>query len=310
MGCMRWLVLLILIGLIGIGAYGYTHNPGECAKLGDDLMTDFPTLKSDLVRIFTSTTVTPDKPAKPIKPVTAPSATTAPEGWQPPSTIPAQADWTWTTSQGIFNNVHIVKVEPDCVTILHSGGNALVPIYELPTDLQRQLNYSPAAALAFAAQRPRSSNAQVSAMGNSPAPGASAQPLAQGAPTPLFTETTHYQDALAEAKRTNRKVLLHFTGSDWCAYCKMLDQEVLSRPEYNQFATANYITVTLDFPHDFPLADDQKQQNDALARKYNVSGYPTLVVIDTDEKELGRLTGYNPGSGPSAVISGLKAFTQ
>ena len=59
-----------------------------------------------------------------------------------------------------------------------------------------------------------------------------------------------------------------------------------------------------------PLAADLKQQNEALAQKFNVHGYPTLLVLDVDEKELGRTSGYNPGSGPSAVIADLKPYTE
>jgi thioredoxin-related protein len=51
-----------------------------------------------------------------------------------------------------------------------------------------------------------------------------------------------------------------------------------------------------------------KRQNQALAQKFGISGFPTLVVIDSSEKVLGSISGYNPGSGPDAVISQLKAF--
>jgi hypothetical protein len=33
-----------------------------------------------------------------------------------------------------------------------------------------------------------------------------------------------------------------------------------------------------------------------------------LLVIDRNEKELGRIAGYNPGSGPDGVISQLQNF--
>ena len=38
---------------------------------------------------------------------------------------------------------------------------------------------------------------------------------------------TDYKAALAQAKAENKQVLLDFTGSDWCGYCKLLDKEVL-----------------------------------------------------------------------------------
>jgi thioredoxin-related protein len=122
--------------------------------------------------------------------------------------------------------------------------------------------------------------------------------------------TTDYKAALVQAKAQNKLVLLDFTGSDWCGFCKLLDQEVFTQQSFQDFANKNYILVTVDFPHQTQLAADLKQQNDALGKQFNVHGYPTLIVLDADGKELGRQTGYQPHSGPDAVISKLKSFNK
>jgi thioredoxin-related protein len=119
---------------------------------------------------------------------------------------------------------------------------------------------------------------------------------------------TDYKAAVAQAKAQNKLVLLHFTGSDWCPYCQVLDKEVIDKQGFKDFADKNYVGVTLDFPHDKQQSDAEKQQNDALAKQFNVDGFPTLVVITPDGKELGRQVGYDPGSGPDAVIAKLKSF--
>ena len=119
---------------------------------------------------------------------------------------------------------------------------------------------------------------------------------------------TDYNAALTQAKAQKKLVLLDFTGSDWCGYCKLLDKEVLSQQSFKDFADKNYIAVTLDYPHDTPQSDTVKQQNDALAKQYNIEGFPTLIVLDANGKELGRQVGYDPGSGPKAVITKLKSF--
>ncbi len=120
--------------------------------------------------------------------------------------------------------------------------------------------------------------------------------------------TTDYKAALTQAKAQNKLVLLDFTGSDWCGFCKLLDREVFSQKAFTDFADKNYIEVTVDFPQQKPLPDDLKQQNDTLGKEFNIDGYPTLIVVNPDGKELGRQVGYNPGSGPDAVISKLKSF--
>ncbi|MCE0497838.1 MAG: thioredoxin family protein [Methylacidiphilales bacterium] len=122
--------------------------------------------------------------------------------------------------------------------------------------------------------------------------------------------TTDYKAALVQAKAQNKLVLLDFTGSDWCGYCKLLDAQVFTQQAFKDFADQNYIQVTVDFPRQTQLPDDLKQQNDALRQQFDIHGFPTLIVLDADGKELGREVGYTPGSGPDAVIAKLKSFNK
>ena len=122
--------------------------------------------------------------------------------------------------------------------------------------------------------------------------------------------TTDYKAALIQAKAQKKMVLLDFTGSDWCGYCKLLDKEDFTQPAFKDFADKNYILVTVDFPRQKPLPDDLKQQNDTLNKQFQIGGFPTLIVLDADGKELGRQVGYDPGSGPDTVIAKLKSFNK
>jgi uncharacterized protein YyaL (SSP411 family) len=122
--------------------------------------------------------------------------------------------------------------------------------------------------------------------------------------------TTDYKAALAKAQEQKKLVLLDFTGSDWCGYCKLLDKEVFTQPSFKDFADKNYILVTVDFPRQTELPEAVKQQNDALNKQFNIDGFPTLIVLTPDGKELGREVGYNPGSGADAVIAKLKGFNK
>lgn len=94
------------------------------------------------------------------------------------------------------------------------------------------------------------------------------------------TWTTDYNDALRQAQRTNKKILLNFTGSDWCGWCKRLDAEVFSQPSFLDYVKDRYILVTVDFPRKTELPEDLRTQNKALARKHDISGFPTVIVLD------------------------------
>lgn len=118
--------------------------------------------------------------------------------------------------------------------------------------------------------------------------------------------TVDYAAALERAKAENRNVFLFFTGSDWCGWCKRLDAEILSTSEFNRFAQEHLILVKLDFPQQIPQTNQLRAQNTQLAKKYNVSGFPTVVVLDPSGKAIKRL-GYQEG-GPSPFIQTLEAL--
>ena len=99
-------------------------------------------------------------------------------------------------------------------------------------------------------------------------------------------------------------LLLDFTGSDWCGWCRVLWQEVFSQPEFEEYAKKNLVLVTVDFPRAKPLSIEVRKQNQSLAQKFEIRGFPTIVILNGDGKLVG-LLGYMPG-GPAAFIRQLK----
>lgn len=116
---------------------------------------------------------------------------------------------------------------------------------------------------------------------------------------------TSYAQAIAEASQQNKQVLLYFSGSDWCAPCLRMEQEVLSRKQFADFASKNLILVQLDFPRNKKLSPDEKAQNDRLAKKYAIQGFPTFVLVDASGKEVRRQEGYLEG-GPTKFLKWVR----
>lgn len=104
--------------------------------------------------------------------------------------------------------------------------------------------------------------------------------------------TTNYQDALSQAKATSKPVVLFFTGSDWCSWCKKLESEALNTDEFAQVAGDKFIFVLLDFPSN----GQYPQQNSQLQSQFGITGFPTLVIVDGNGHKIGQ-TGYQPGGG-------------
>jgi thioredoxin-related protein len=119
--------------------------------------------------------------------------------------------------------------------------------------------------------------------------------------------TTDYKKAQEEAKASHKLLLLNFTGSDWCGYCIQLDRAILSKPEFKQYAEKNLVLAEIDYPRrGGPKWNSQstelKKQNMELAERYQIEGFPTLVLLDGDGKTVWRIDGYFPG-GVAAFLA-------
>ena len=115
---------------------------------------------------------------------------------------------------------------------------------------------------------------------------------------------TNYDEAKTKAKSDNKFLLLDFTGSDWCGWCKRLNAEVFSKPQFQDYAAKNLVLVELDFPRAKPQTEEVKKQNMQLASQYQIEGFPTIVVLNADGRKIGEL-GYMEG-GPEAFIAAIE----
>ena len=114
-----------------------------------------------------------------------------------------------------------------------------------------------------------------------------------------------YKKAQQEAKASNKFLLLDFTGSDWCGWCKKFDKEILSQSQFQDYARENLVLVELDFPRTKPQSPELRRQNQELANQYQVQGFPTIVVLNGDGQKLWQYDGYFP-DGPAAFIAQLE----
>jgi protein disulfide-isomerase len=121
-----------------------------------------------------------------------------------------------------------------------------------------------------------------------------------------ITWMTNYEEAVQKAKKEKKELLLNFTGSDWCGWCKRLDAEVFTQAAFIKFADENLVCVKLDFPRRTKIDAQLQKQNYELARKHMIRGYPTILILSGDENVLLR-TGYQRG-GPENYVEHLKPY--
>lgn len=110
--------------------------------------------------------------------------------------------------------------------------------------------------------------------------------------------------ALTQAKKEKKLVVMNFTGSDWCGWCIKLKKEVFDTAEFGTYTKANLVLVEVDFPSKKKQSAELKKANEALKEKYGASGFPTIVVLNSEGKQVWKQVGYMPG-GPKAWIAKL-----
>ena len=97
---------------------------------------------------------------------------------------------------------------------------------------------------------------------------------------------------LAQATKTNSLVVVKFDAS-WCTTCQELKKQVF-QSDAGEKAFEGMIPVVVDF--DIP-------ENRALIERYVILGLPTVIVLNLDGKQLGRIAGFE---NPAAWLSEFK----
>lgn len=107
------------------------------------------------------------------------------------------------------------------------------------------------------------------------------------------------------ARQTGKKVMLVFSGSDWCIPCIQFNKTILSDSSFLRFAGDNLVLLEADFPQRKKIAAPLRLQYDSLAAAFNPDGAFPHVVLLSPEKKLMTDVPIRPQS-PDAFIIMLK----
>lgn len=91
-------------------------------------------------------------------------------------------------------------------------------------------------------------------------------------------------DAVQEAKRTGRRVLVSF-WADWSDECVQLDEQTLRVPAVRAEIFGGYVPLRID-------VSEESRRGRVLLERYHVDHLPALILLDDDGRELDRIAEY------------------
>jgi thioredoxin-related protein len=91
---------------------------------------------------------------------------------------------------------------------------------------------------------------------------------------------TDYTPGLAQARNQAKNVFLYFYAQ-WCTYCTQLSQTTFLDPKVQAYLDKHYISISVD-----------TEQNQTLARSWQVKGLPTIWFLTPEGDKISSLPGY------------------
>lgn len=94
-----------------------------------------------------------------------------------------------------------------------------------------------------------------------------------------------------EIPEDQRTRVVLFTGTSWCPACKRLDQEVISRPAWEEFTKKEIKFIEFDVSRNL---SEQPANVQKLVQQFGIRGYPTMIIVGPNNEKLDQMVGSGP----------------
>ncbi len=102
---------------------------------------------------------------------------------------------------------------------------------------------------------------------------------------------TDLEAARAKAAAEGKVVLVDFTGSDWCGWCIRLKKNIFDKPSFDEYVKDKFVLMEVDVPNNPKFDRALLQRNRELCERYQVSGFPTIMVLTPEGEVAGGFVG-------------------
>ena len=104
-------------------------------------------------------------------------------------------------------------------------------------------------------------------------------------------------NAIKRAKKENKLILVD-VYTDWCGWCKVLDKKTYGDPGAAEYINQSFVGLK---------SNAEKGDGINVAKKFQVSQFPTTLVLNSSGKKVGDFAGFKP---PQKFIGLLKKISK
>lgn len=123
-------------------------------------------------------------------------------------------------------------------------------------------------------------------------------------PENQFTNWISMEDAMASSSENNKKILVN-VYTDWCGYCRQMDEEVYTTDRVQNALDEHYYAVRINAESSEQVTfNGQVMSMQDLAMGLGATGYPTTIFLTEEGEPLG----FQPGFIDSGTFERLLVY--
>ena len=116
-------------------------------------------------------------------------------------------------------------------------------------------------------------------------------------------------DALDDAGKRKRPVFV-MVHAPWCGYCRKMDATTFRDPSVTKLLDAKFSSARLDGESESTVrwAPRKAVAEAEIAQLYGIRGFPTLLFLRHDRKEIARISSYLPADQMKMLLNAVLAY--
>lgn len=102
-----------------------------------------------------------------------------------------------------------------------------------------------------------------------------------------------FNEGMAKARQENKPVVIDFY-TDWCSWCKVMDQKTFSVPEVEEYLFTNFIPIRINAENQTEKVKFQNQTFTPrqLTSAFQITGFPSVAFVTAKEEVITVVPGY------------------